>query len=412
MRKIIETIRRIDKIKHSGGKLFIRCAGAYGKELAEELKLSGYEVFAFLDKNAEKQEIDGIPVYTMDYIDKIELGRFFILVAIEDLDTYETIRNELEESGLMLGRDFAGFPRNTDERMGSFLDLIPEQDFKSGNVIRAERELELKKQTDPEFIWHIPNIDDVVAFLDVPLTMACSMSCEYCSHCIPYAKPVRIFDRKRVLEDIRKVTEAAYVGVLGLMGGEPFLYKDLEAFLDDYTELANGCSNIGFTRIVTNSTVMPDDNVLKQYSKLKNKEMYISNYGEKSVAIKDLQEKCKYFGIPVNCQEEDSTWTSMGGFEYKREYSPEEVSHLYAVCDARYCTQLFDGHLYTCCRIPVLNEYGLIPYAKEDYLDVRSFSVVDPTELSRYLYKRKTLMGCYYCNGQHRLSRVVHKGEK
>lgn len=413
MKKIIEAIRRMDEIKQSGGELFIRCAGSFGKELASELKQIGYDIYAFLDRDScEIKEIDGIPVHSPDYIKSIPCGRFFILVAIESQSSYDGIRNELEAAGLIVGRDFAGFPKNIDVRMNSFLDLTPEFDFRKGNILRAERELVLKKVTDPDFKWRVPDIDTVMVKLDVPLTMACSMSCEHCSHCIPYAKPVRIFDGKAVLEDIKKVAEVAYIGILGLMGGEPFLYRDLEGFLCDYTDWANNCNNIGFTRIVTNSTVMPKDGVLKQFAKLKNKEMYVSNYGEKSVAINELIERCKDFKIPVNCQEEDTTWTSMGDFKYKRGYSTEAVAHLYAVCDARYCTQLFDGHLYTCCRIPVLNEYGFIPHETKDYYDVRSAPAVDPIELNKYLYQEKYLRGCYYCDGQHMLSRVVHKGEK
>ena len=102
----------------------------------------------------------------------------------------------------------------------------------------------------------------------------------------------------------------------------------------------------------------------------------------------------------------------MGDCSYDRNYSEEDLKHLYAVCGAHTCVQLFDGHLYTCGRVPVLNEDGVIPYAEGDFCEVRNSDALTLGDrLHKYLFEKPYLEGCRYCDGQHQYSRKIRRGE-
>ena len=58
----------------------------------------------------------------------------------------------------------------------------------------------------------------------------------------------------------------------------------------------------------------------------------------------------------------------------------------------------------------MLNEYHIIPYHKDDALDVRECpSDILSEEIHKYLYQKTFLHACQYCDGQHIYSKIIKK---
>lgn len=403
--------RRIDHIAQNNGDIYIRCAGNIGKQLCYELKELGINVAAFLDKDSTKHgETMGIPILAPESVYGKESGTYFVLIAIKNELIYETICDDFISHGMRKGIDFGDFSFAQDQRMQDFMDIRPEGDFrKRFESIAAERMNDMWL-LDQNFDVTLPDAYNLIPNLDVPLTTYCSMSCEYCSHCIPYAKPPKHGDAADIARTLDRLLSVSYVACIGIMGGEPFVYPQIAEFIRHYKRMKN-FDNIGFTRVVTNGTVVPSEEFFREYRNVPNSYIYISNYGEKSKKIKELVERCEAYGIKTYVCPYSDEWMLLGDVSPRRNYTEEEIRHLYAVCGSHSCVQLLNRRVYACGRVPVLNEYGIIPFAQDDFCEVGCDDDTLKERLHKYLYEKEYLEGCQYCDGQHMFSRRIHRGE-
>jgi hypothetical protein len=401
----------MEKIVSQNGKLYIRGAGGQGRQLFNELSDLGIKVTAFLDISFnELQTISSVPVISPDEIYENLKGTYFVIVAIKNNEAYREITADMQRNGLIPGENFGDFGIDPDLRMKPFMNILPEFDRHVFQKKFFEIRIKDMQSVCPNFCLEFPDAFNVIANLDVVITTNCSLKCSYCSHCIPYCKQPKHFDVEQVISDLDKTLSISFIACVAIMGGEPFLHPKFKEFIALYAKLKNK-RNIGFTRIVTNSTLLPSDEVLTAFSKIENAYMYISNYGEKSKKMNQLIDACVSHGIPHYIAPLDNNWVTLGDFDFDRHYTEDELCHLFAVCDASVCTQLINGNLYNCARTPILNEDGLIPYCSEDFCDIRNTpDEIFNEKLHSYLYGTKYLNGCKYCDGQHIYSEQIKRG--
>lgn len=412
MEKFLKSINRLQKVVSNNGEVYIRCAGVQGQRVLDEVEMSGIKIKGFLDlKYNERKEIKGHPIFDPEIVYKLKKGTFYILVVVENDYIYRRIHDEYIKKGLKPVEDYCDFSGFPDERMYSFRDVKSAGDLKSISIKLAQERLEEMKRCSVTFRKILPDRENIIGNLDVVLTTRCTMRCENCSHGIPLIKNPKDFEAKKILEDIKIITKKAYIACLALMGGEPFLYREMDAFLDEYVMYANKTENIGFTRIVTNATILPKENTFKKISLLDSKQIYISNYGSRSGKIQEMVSACELYKIPYYICPEEERWTTLGDYKWKREYTTEEISYLYNVCGARECRQLYDGKLFNCARLAALYDEGLIEEHYDDWLDIRNDLEKDSNiKMNNYLYEKKYLEGCRFCDGQHLYSKRVQRG--
>jgi organic radical activating enzyme len=207
-----------------------------------------------------------------------------------------------------------------------------------------------------------------------------------------------------------KLLSVSYTTQLSILGGEPLLHPKLSRFFELFSQMKY-LKNIEFIKINTNGTTVPSDEVFMRINKIENMGITISNYGEKSSKTDELAEKCKQFDVPFFIEYSSTKWTDFGEFSHSRNYSDNELRHLYAACHTTMCNPLYDGKLYSCARLAVLNEEKLIPYDSKAFLDVRNTQEDILSEsVHKYLYGTKFFQGCQYCNGDYPYSKKVLRG--
>lgn len=405
-------VRKIEKLNNNGGDIYIRCAGFVGQQMLFEFEKLGVEVTAFLDNSwKEVNQISGIPVLSPEIIYEKEKGTYFIVIAIQNNKVFEDIAHDYEAHGLKLDEDYGDISIEPEYRVGSFRDIRPNFDFENMFITGACDRLSEMHDIDDAFNKVLPKCYNVIPNLDLPLTTYCSLQCRYCSHCIPETNSPKHFEVERIISDLEILLENSYIACLAIMGGEPFVYPQLSEFIKAY-KIIKHKENIGFTRVVTNGTIVPDDVFFEEFSGLDNAYIYISNYGEKSRKIDELIKKCDEFGIKTYVCPFTDEWLSLGDYRLPRNYSDEEMKQLYAVCGSHMCVQLLNGHIYSCGRTPILNEDHLIPFFENDFCDVRRADKETLAErLHTYLYEKTFLEGCRYCDGQHLYSKKICRGE-
>lgn len=231
--------------------------------------------------------------------------------------------------------------------------------------------------------------DLVIPYLPVYLTTRCTLNCEKCNNLMPYfgsrKNDFSLEKTKRsliqVLENVKELTFCE------LVGGEPFLYRDLA----DMIHFVGEQSKVRQIVIVTNGTVIPSEEILqllKKYDVL----VRISDYGmfDKMAGLVSVLEKNE-----INLRVlQDMKWNDPGGIEARGKTDEELYFQFYRCNFSLKCKYLMEDKLFTCARIAslyLLNQYD----AKEDVL------IIDETttkEKLKSFYLQETGKGCDYCD--------------
>jgi hypothetical protein len=180
--------------------------------------------------------------------------------------------------------------------------------------------------------------------------------------------------------------------VFSILGGEPFLHKEMYKVLDRLT--ADGKVKRVF--VTTNGTITPTEENLRA---LCHKKVYvrISNYGALSRNIPQLQEIFAKSGISYILSPQEKQWEEIGGL-YHRGYSQKEMEYNYCHCPAIPCKHLFNGRLWLCPLALHGVDLGLVPESKREYIDLSACNREEFWgQLNRLYDEPHGFSSCYYC---------------
>ncbi len=231
----------------------------------------------------------------------------------------------------------------------------------------------------------------VLPSLELFITQRCTLKCRDCSHLIPlYEKPKDI-DVEEIIRDMEQIFSAVErIEDLIILGGEPFLYKDLRILLD-YLYQKN---QIGIITFITNGTIIPNDEVLEAIMRV-HARVRISNYGIYARNKDKLIDKCREFSI--SCYVNDEDWLDMGTI-VKHNYSIDYMQDMFKNCPFVYALLLYNGELFRCAHIAHLNKLGFINTRDYDAVNIRD-KENDLRDAIINLMNISYLEGCRYCNG-------------
>jgi hypothetical protein len=181
------------------------------------------------------------------------------------------------------------------------------------------------------------------------------------------------------------------IGVLVLIGGEPFLYPELCKLIN----AVKTSKKIGIIRVVTNGTIVPDDATC---SCLRNPKTYvsISDYGKISSKMTELVDTLKKAEVPFAVYPIlGGGWVDYGGIFCRRRDS-KELRNYFLNCMAR-CKTMIDGKIYQCSRAARLNDLRLKEEECDDFV-----TLVDDKEIARNNIHKFLMMdytpSCDYCD--------------
>ena len=235
------------------------------------------------------------------------------------------------------------------------------------------------------------------------MTTWCTLKCRDCNNLMScYEHPYHL-DPDLVLGDVEKILENIdTLTELELIGGEPFIYPDLDKILDRV--LSN--KKILFVSLTSNGTVLPKEDILK---KLANSRVRIelSDYGVETQKLDELTALFDRYGVKYD-RNPDLCWVSPGGVE-KRGKNKVRLAKEYKNCFAfKYCSTILHGRLYHCSRGAHLTDLGYMD-CPEDSFDIHAKR--DRASFRRDLKKFWLFpytMACDYCD--HALGNKVPSG--
>ena len=176
-----------------------------------------------------------------------------------------------------------------------------------------------------------------IGFLDLPITTFCTLSCIDCMQYVT-SRPKHDVPFKSLTRELDALFRCvSFVGEMSIIGGEPFLYKQLPDILDYLVD--NYRDRIGSLVITTNGTVTPETRTLERCSKA-NVFISVSDYSEAITHLGERIAKLELMAKEAGIRIERKRWGWFAPGIFNTDSDPAEcrLSHM----------QLAEGKLWRC----------------------------------------------------------------
>ena len=239
----------------------------------------------------------------------------------------------------------------------------------------------------------------------IVITLRCNLKCKLCGGYIPYYNNPPHWDLEFVSRVIDKYFEIVdTVGDFDISGGETFLHEQLAEIVYKALEYEERFSRL---LILTNGTIIPSDKVIKAMTASKKVLVTISDY-KKSTKTEELIRVLKKNKIAFRVIDYTDVLFCDGWVNYDSStrllYTEEELIRRGKSCAVRNrgCNFLVqNGQIHSCGRSYRRMEIGMIPYNKEEYVDLfdETISVEEKRKTLLDLFHSSYGTSCAFCYG-------------
>lgn len=190
--------------------------------------------------------------------------------------------------------------------------------------------------------------------IPIMITTRCTLCCEECSNLMPYYRQPQDYEVDEIITWIQNLCFATdEVICLELVGGEPFLYRDLEKIL----EYVLAESKIQQVEITSNASIIPNSTVIKN---LKNPKIIVKvsqypNVIDSSKFIGMLDENNINYRVLENMK-----WTKTGELVSRGRTILDLQSQYLNCASAKTCRTVLNGKMYVCSKAASLMELGIV----------------------------------------------------
>lgn len=315
-------------------KIVIFGFGRQGKKMYPTLNRD-FDIVAIVDNSLKKQgkQVEGHTILSFDQASSF-LKQYKIIVTTSQY-YYQTIRNQLCSIGLIENINFVMYQQFVTEWYYKYRNKI--------NVLKT----------------------------DISLTTLCTLNCENCMQFLPYWKEGRRQENslEKIKEDIDIYFRYVdYLLDLDIVGGEPFLYRNLKDFIIYIGE--NYRERIGYVGFITNGMIVPKDDILELLSKY-SIDVSISDYSEDieyKHKIELLCKKLEDYKISY-MRNKQIDWFDFGFPKDLYHYEGEEaIKHMQCCNSIEHI--LDDKKLFYCGLEWSAQKGGLFPIEEKAYVDL------------------------------------------
>lgn len=249
-------------------------------------------------------------------------------------------------------------------------------------------------------IWPLKHKNKVHIYqTDVLVTERCTLACSYCNMFMPhYEAPIhRELDIiKSDVDSYFKIVD--YVSVFHLVGGEPFLYPNIEDIIEYI--LKNYIHKIDKLIITTNGTILPKQSTL-DLLKENDVILSVSDYTDKLPHIqkKVLRVLDTYKSQNINHYvRNEIEWYDFGDLRIKKNLTTDELIKHFDSCTAPF-RGLNDGKFYYCHLNTSAVRTNLFPLNDNDYVSINDVSKEDLIKFDLGYTNLGYVTFCDNCNG-------------
>jgi len=249
-------------------------------------------------------------------------------------------------------------------------------------------------------IWPLKHKNKVHIYqTDVLVTERCTLACSHCNMFMPHFESPIHRELDTIIKDIDSFFSIVdYVSVFHLVGGEPFLYPNIEGVVRHIVE--NYMNKIDKLIITTNATITPKDSMI-ELLKSNGIILSVSDYTDKLENIKKkvtkVLETYRERGINHYVRNEIE-WYDFGDLRIKKNLPTDELIKHFDSCTAPF-RGLNDGKFYYCHLNTSAVRTKLFPLNENDYLDIKNVSKEQLLKFDLGYTDLGYITFCDNCNG-------------
>ena len=249
-------------------------------------------------------------------------------------------------------------------------------------------------------IWPFKHKNKVHIYqTDVLVTERCTLNCSHCNMFMPHFEAPIHREIDTIINDIDLFfNKVDYVSVFHLVGGEPFLYPNIEDVVRHIVD--NYMNKIDKLIITTNATIVPKESMLKL---LKDNDIIlsISDYTDKLENIKKkvikVLETFKEYNINHYVRNEIE-WYDFGDLRVKKHLETEKLIKHFDSCTAPF-RGLNDGKFYYCHLNTSAVRTKLFSLNSNDFVELDSISKENFIKFDLGYTDLGYITFCDNCNG-------------
>ena len=343
-----------------------------------DLFIDMFHVEYIIDNGKKEKEYRNIPIISFDIYKRNNSGKKIIVLTGKK--AFYLIKKELVSEGYVEYKDFCDIDTFYEDWFGNYMNKVC-----IGRVIFS-------------------------------VTTFCTLNCKKCNMLTPYNKNKRNYDLQMLENDVDALFSSLdYVSNLVLVGGEPFLYPQLEELViyigKEYQ------SEIGNFQIITNGMLIPSAHFLN-IIKENNVEIRISDYTQAIDYSKKKEELCcilKEKKIRYILFEQNE-WLDFGFPEEDlcMGNTRDEIRRHMIECQPM-CPLVHDKKMYYCSSSWAAQEAGLYTLEQGDWINLEENTISKRKNLLDF-YLGKSEKGyisfCKKCRGFAGNDHVICPGEQ
>lgn len=227
--------------------------------------------------------------------------------------------------------------------------------------------------------------------VDLVITERCSLKCRDCANLMQYYEKPNNIDTEAIMNGLQNLaSKCNFINEVRLIGGEPFLNKNVYSIIDGVTKI----SNIRRIVVYTNATVpLAGDKLIElDLSKVVFSITQYNNYDKNLNRVVDV---LKELSIPYRVHPPEH-WTDSGRILPER-HSKEFADELFVKCCGKNLFTLIGSDLYRCPFAANAENLDAIPVSETNSLDVNT---LNPVGFMRFLKSGYAMDACFYCPGR------------
>lgn len=238
-------------------------------------------------------------------------------------------------------------------------------------------------------------------YLELVVTTKCNLLCKDCASLISYSRRQVDYNAVQLISDLSLLLRVVRkIRTLAIIGGEPFLYKDLSLLIKEVMSF----ESVDALWIVTNGTIALSKEliVFLQDPKIT---IVISDYGFNANSKNNLVADLQKHNICYQIRDFNNQWIDYGNV-HKRGQPIHILKKLYKSCQG-ICYELFNGEFHMCARSA--HASNLFRSCRDDsnQVYVRNKSKNLLRKEIQQLFSAEYLPICDFCSGNNISSKTV-----
>ena len=233
--------------------------------------------------------------------------------------------------------------------------------------------------------------------IELDVTSRCTLRCKNCGALMPYFKSPRDIPIEQVMADYDRMMELIdWTDDILIMGGEPFINKDLAKLFEHIKSSPQTQNKVGCVVIVTNGTLIPDEKTL-DVLKDSNIVVWISNYREHSRRLPELVDVLSAYHIRHSVLDIPFWVLTQQLVKRDNSLTHDELVERRKKCWKRHHA-VSEGKFFLCAFSNFAEKLGAVPREAGNFVDI--YDADAKNKIIEYLSPERALpKGCSWCSG-------------